>query len=429
MKRSGIGGQCGGAPSPPPEGCKASAHDQKLTVSKPKLAPVMNERTNDNSESSLLNLIFDEGLQEALPRIAEILLNAAMLIERERHIGAAPHQRGVERNGYANGFKPRTFQTGIGALNLALPQVRDSQDPFRTSLLEKGSRSDKALKSAIATMYIEGVSTRRVTKIMEQMCGFEVSSGQVSNLNKQLDEEFEKWRTRPLPEIAYMTLDATYYKVRIDGTVRDCATLIAHGVRRDDGKRMILGVSCALSEAEVHWRDFLTGLKERGMGIPDLITSDAHSGLKAALKTSFNTSPWQRCQFHLQQNAQDHITKQELKSPIATEIKTIFNADSREHAEERLRAFVKKWQDEQPKIAAWAEENLPEGFSIFAFPEAHRRRLRTSNACENVNGQIKKRTKVVGLFPSEESLLRLVTGVLIEISETWETGKAYLKFS
>lgn len=429
MKRSGIGGQCGGAPIPPPEGCKASAHDQKLTVSKPKLAPVMNERTNDNSESSLLNLIFDEGLQEALPRIAEILLNAAMLIERERHIGAAPHQRGVERNGYANGFKPRTFQTGIGALNLALPQVRDSQDPFRTSLLEKGSRSDKALKSAIATMYIEGVSTRRVTKIMEQMCGFEVSSGQVSNLNKQLDEEFEKWRTRPLPEIAYMTLDATYYKVRIDGTVRDCATLIAHGVRRDDGKRMILGVSCALSEAEVHWRDFLTGLKERGMGIPDLITSDAHSGLKAALKTSFNTSPWQRCQFHLQQNAQDHITKQELKSPIATEIKTIFNADSREHAEERLRAFVKKWQDEQPKIAAWAEENLPEGFSIFAFPEAHRRRLRTSNACENVNGQIKKRTKVVGLFPSEESLLRLVTGVLIEISETWETGKAYLKFS
>lgn len=413
----------------PPEGCKVSAHDQKLTVTKPKLVPVMNEQTKDNSESSLLNLIFEEGLQEALPRIAEILLNAAMLIERERHIGVAPHQRGGERNGYANGFKPRTFQTGVGALNLAVPQVRDSQDPFRTSLLEKGSRSDKALKSAIATMYIEGVSTRRVTKIMEQMCGFEVSSGQVSNLNKQLDEEFEKWRTRPLPEIAYMTLDATYYKVRIDGTVRDCATLIAHGVRRSDGKRMILGVSCALSEAEVHWREFLTGLKERGMGIPDLITSDAHSGLKAALKTSFNASPWQHCQFHLQQNAQDHITKQELKSPIASEIKTIFNADSHEHAEERLRAFVKKWQNDQPKLAAWAEENLPEGFSIFAFPEAHRRRLRTSNACENVNGQIKKRTRVVGLFPNEESLLRLVTGVLIEISETWETTKAYLKLS
>jgi len=389
----------------------------------------MNEQLQDNSEPSLINLIFDDGLQEALPRIAEILLNAAMLIERERHIGAAPHQRGVERNGFANGFKPRTYQTGVGALSLAVPQVRGSDEPFRTSLLEKGSRSDKALKSAIATMYIEGVSTRRVTKIMEQMCGFEVSSGQVSNLNKQLDEEFGKWRTRPLPEIAYMTVDATYYKVRIDGTVRDCATLIAHGVRRDDGKRMILGVSCALSEAEVHWREFLTSLKERGMGIPDLITSDAHSGLKAALKAAFNASPWQRCQFHLQQNAQDYITKQNLKSEIASEIKTIFNADDRAHAEERLADFVKKHHEGQPKLARWAEENLPEGFSIFALPEAHRKRMRTSNACENVNGQIKKRTRVVGLFPNEESLLRLVTGVLIEISETWETTKAYLKIS
>ena len=389
----------------------------------------MDEQIQNNPQNQLINLLLEDGLENGLKNIAEALINAAMLLERERHIGAAPHQRGVQRNGYGNGFKPRSFQTGIGSLELSIPQVRDSSEPFRTTLLEKGSRSDRALKSAIATMYIEGVSTRRVTKIMETMCGFEVSSGQVSKLNKQLDEEFEKWRTRPLPEIAYMTLDATYYKVRIDGTVRDCATLIAHGVRLSDGKRMILGVSCALSEAEVHWRDFLTGLKERGMGIPSLITSDAHSGLKAALKTSFNASPWQRCQFHLQQNAQNYITKHELKSHIASEIKTIFNADSREHAEERLRAFVKKWQKDQPKLAAWAEENLPEGFSIFAFPEAHQRRLRTSNACENVNGQIKKRTKVVGLFPSEESLLRLVTGILVEISETWETTKAYLKLS
>jgi transposase-like protein len=293
-------------------------------------------------------------------------------------------------------------------------------------LLEKGSRSDRALKSAIATMYVEGVSTRRVTRIMEQMCGFEVSSGQVSNLNKQLDSEFEKWRTRPLPGISFMTLDATYYKVRIDGVVRDCATLIAHGVRRDDGKRMILGVSCALSEAEVHWRGFLNGLKERGIGIPDLVTSDAHGGLKAALKAALNGTPWQRCQFHLQQNAQEYVTKQHLKGKVASDIKVIFNADDRAHAEERLKDFVKIYSESQPRLAAWAEENLPEGFAVFAFPEAHRKRLRTSNACENVNGQIKKRTRVVGLFPSEESLLRLVTGVLIEISETWETGKTYL---
>lgn len=386
----------------------------------------MNEQTQNSSEDSLINLLFDNGLQKALPAIAEILMNAAMLLERERHIGAAPHQRDVERNGYANGFKPRTFQTGVGELALSVPQVRSSDEPFRTSLLEKGSRSDRALKSAISTMYVQGVSTRRVTKIMEQMCGFNVSSGQVSNLNKQLDEEFKKWRTRPLPEIAYLIIDATYYKVRIDGTVRDCATLIAHGVRRSDGKRMILGVSCALSEAEVHWRGFLNKLKERGIGIPDLVTSDAHSGLKAALKASFNATPWQRCQFHLQKNAQEHVTKQHLKSKVASDIKVIFNADDLAHAEERLTDFVNTYSESQPKLATWAEDNLREGFTVFALPEAHRKRMRTSNACENVNGQIKKRTRVVGLFPSEESLLRLVTGVLIEISETWETGKTYI---
>ena len=386
----------------------------------------MDEHKQTTHQHQLINLLFDDGLQNALPRIAEILMNAAMLLEREKHIGAAPYQRGTERNGYANGFKPRNFQTGIGALELSVPQVRESDSPFRTLLLEKGSRSDRALKSAIATMYVEGVSTRRLTRIMEQMCGFEVSSGQVSNLNKQLDSEFAKWRTRPLPGISSMTLDATYYKVRIDGVVRDCATLIAHGIRRDDGKRMILGVSCALSEAEVHWRGFLAGLKERGIGIPDLVTSDAHSGLKAALKASLNGTPWQRCQFHLQQNAQEYVTKQHLKGKVASDIKVIFNADDRAHAEERLKDFVKTYGESQPRLAAWAEENLPEGFAVFAFPEAHRKRLRTSNACENVNGQIKKRTRVVGLFPSEESLLRLVTGVLIEISETWETGKTYL---
>jgi transposase-like protein len=386
----------------------------------------MNEQNPTTIDDQLINLLFDDGLQNALPRIAQILMNTAMLLERQTHIGAAPYQRGIERNGYANGFKSRTFHTAMGPLNLAIPQVRESSTIFRPSLLEKGSRSDRALKSAIATMYVEGVSTRRITKVMEDLCGFEVSSGQVSNLNKQLDAEFEKWRNRPLPPIAYLFLDATYYKVRIDGLVRDCATLIAYGIRRDDGKRMILGISCALSEAEVHWRDFLNGLKERGIGIPDLAISDAHSGLRAALKASLNGTPWQRCQFHLQQNAQEYITKQHLKSKVADDIRVIFNADDLAHAQQRLKDFVKSYSETQPKLAAWAEENLPDGFAVFAFPEAHRKRLRTSNCCENVNSQIKKRTRVVGLFPSEQSLERLVTGVLIEISETWETGKAYL---
>ncbi|MCX8512030.1 MAG: IS256 family transposase [Chthoniobacteraceae bacterium] len=386
----------------------------------------MNEQNQTTTPDSLINLLFDDGVHRALPRIAEILMNAAMLLEREAHIGASPYQRGVARNGYANGFKPRCFQTGIGPLNLAVPQVRQSDTVFSTSLLEKGSRSERALKSAIATMYVEGVSTRRVTKIMEELCGFEVSSGQVSNLNKQLDAEFQKWRNRLLPPIAYLTLDATYYKVRIDGVVRDCATLIAYGIKREDGKRIILGVSCALSEAEVHWRNFLSSLKLRGIGIPDLATSDAHEGLKAALKATLNGTSWQRCQFHLQQNAQQYVTKQNLKTKVAADIRIIFNATDKAHAEESLKNFVKIYSETQPKLAAWAEENLPEGFAVFSLPTEHQKRLRTSNACENVNGQIKKRTRVVGLFPNEESLLRLVTGVLIEISDSWETGKAYI---
>jgi putative transposase len=395
-----------------------------------KTAKAMNEHSQNNQPPDLINLLLEDGLENAIPKISELHMNAAMRLERIQHIGADPNERNVEsRNGYANGFKPRTFQTAVGKLHLKAPQVRESDAPFRTTLIEQGSRSDRALKSAIATMYVEGVSTRRVSKVMEKLCGFQVSSTQISKLTAELDIEFKKWRERPLPPIIYLTLDATYYKVRIDGTVRDCATLIAIGVRREDGKRMILGVSCALSEAEIHWREFADSLRERGLGIPDLVTSDAHTGLRAALRACFAATPWQRCQFHLQQNAQQYITKQDLKSKVAADIATIFNADDRPHAEVRLESFIKTYSETQPKLAEWAEANLPEGFTVFSMPEAHRKKLRTSNACETLNSQIKRRTRVVGLFPNEASLLRLVTAVLIEISETWETGKTYLKLS
>ena len=313
----------------------------------------MNGQNHTNTNDEIINLLLADGLENSLSKIAELLMNTAMLLERIQHIGAAPYERNAgQRNGYANGFKPRSFQTAVGKIKLDVPQVRNSDTAFQTSLLEKGSRSDRSLKAAIATMYVEGVSTRRVTRVMKDLCGFDVSSGQVSKLTSQLDGEFEKWRSRPLPEIRYLILDATYYKVRIDGTVRDCATLIAIGVRRDDGKRMILGVSCALSEAEVHWREFLTGLKERGIGISDMVTSDAHTGLRAALRASFNATPWQRCQFHLQQNAQNYVTKQHLKSKVAADIRVIFNADNREHAQERLKDFVNTYREDQPRLAA-----------------------------------------------------------------------------
>lgn len=382
---------------------------------------------HDSLTEDSINLLIEHGLAEGLPRIAELLLNAAMIIERSVHLGAKPFERSEERTGYANGLKDRTLHSSLGALSLRVPQTRGCEEPYKPSMLESGSRVDRALKTAIAEMYLQGVSTRRVTKVMEKLCGLEVTSNQVSRLTAELDDSFRKWRERPLPPIEHLIIDGTYIKVRVDGCVRDCALLVAVGVRRDNGKRMILGVSAALSEAEVHWRGFLHSLKERGIGIPDSVTSDAHEGLKAALNAVLSATPWQRCQCHLQRNAQAYVPKVEMRQSVAADIRTVFNADSLPLAEERLGILVEKYAKSAPQLSAWLETAIPQGLTVFKLPEHKRKRLRTSNMSENLNTQIKRRTKVAGLFPNTDSIIRLATAILMEISEEWETGKVYLK--
>jgi len=385
----------------------------------------MTERPQDNLADDAIKTLLQHGLGQGLPRIAEMLLNAAMCFERSNHLNADPYERAQARTGHANGFKPRSLQTAIGELNLALPQVRGCTEPFRTSLLESGSRTDRSLKAAIAEMYLQGVSTRRVSKVLEELCGLDITSTQVSRLTADLDTEFNLWRNRPLPEIAHLILDATYIKVRLNGSVRDCAALIAIGVRRDDSKRMILGVSCSLSEAEPHWRDFIHSLKQRGIGIPDSVTSDAHEGLKAALRATLNASPWQRCQFHLQQNAQAYVPSLAMRAGVARDIRSVFDSSDLPQAEARLAEIVEKYQKLAAKLASWLEGNIIEGLTVFKLPEHFRRRLRTSNMCERVNREIKRRTRVAGLFPNESSVLRLLTAILMETSDEWETGRAY----
>ena len=387
----------------------------------------MTRRHNhDSLTEDSINLLVEHGLAEGLPKIAELLLNAAMIVERSAHLRAQPFERSEQRTGHANGLKERTFHSSIGQLSLRVPQTRGCEEPYKPTMLESGSRVDRALKAAIAEMYLQGVSTRRVTKVVEELCGLQVSSTQVSRLAAELDETFAKWRERPLPEIAHLVIDATYVKVRVEGSVRDCAVLVAIGVRREDGKRMVLGASAELSEAEPHWRGFLASLKSRGAGIPDTVTSDAHEGLRAALRAVFNASPWQRCQCHLQRNAQAYVPKVEMRGPVAADIRAVYNADTRALAEERLRVLVEKYAKSAPRLSAWMESSIPEGLAVFALPERKRKRLRTSNMCETLNTQIKRRTKVAGLFPNTDSILRLVTAILMEISEEWETGKAYL---
>lgn len=363
-----------------------------------------------------------DGLAEAV----SVLLNAAMLSERSEYLGAAPYERSAARVGYANGFKDKTVKSRLGELRLRVPQTREGS--FYPQSLEKGLRSERALLLAIAEMYVQGVSTRRVKKIVEELCGMEVSSTQVSRAAAELDELLEAWRTRALGAYCYVVLDAQYEKVRQGGQVLDAAVLIACGVGAD-GQRDVLGCSVSLSEAEVHWRRFLVSLKDRGLHGIELIVSDAHEGLQAARKAVFPSVPWQRCQFHLQQNAGQYVPTVAMRAPVAADIRAIFNAPDQEEAEHLLGKFLDRYAKKAPRLAQWAEDALPQGFTVFSLPATHRRRLRTTNLVERLNEEIRRRTRVARLFPNEASCLRLVTAVVMEIADDWQTAdKRYLVF-
>lgn len=276
-------------------------------------------------------------------------------------------------------------------------------------------------------MYVQGVSTRKVTKIVEELCGCEVSSSDVSRAAALLDEELEQWRNQPIGEIKYLIVDARYEKLRQHGCIVDCAVFVAIGVDTE-GRRRVLGVSVSQSEAEVHWREFFKSLIERGLHGLELIVSDAHGGIAEARKACLAGVPWQRCQFHLMKNAFQYVPKQMDSGQVSEDIKSVFDAADSDAAQAQLERVVRKYQQSAPKLATWMEENLPEGFAVFRLPPAHRKRLRTSNALERLNRELKRRTRVASVFPNEASLLRLITAVLVEQSEEWEAGKRYVTF-
>lgn len=364
---------------------------------------------------------------DALAEAVTVLLNTAMVAERSEYLGAAPYERNASRIGYANGYKDKQLKTRLGSLPLKVPQTRDGT--FYPQSLEKGLRSERALLLAIAEMYVQGVSTRRVKRIVEELCGLEVSSSQVSRAAAELDGMLEAWRSRDLGAYRYIVLDAQYEKVRQVGQVLDAAVLIACGVDAE-GRRDILGCSVSLSEAEVHWRAFLSELKDRGLCGVELIVSDAHEGLQAARKAVFPSVPWQRCQFHLQQNAGHYVPKISMRTAVATDIRSIFNAPDRDEAEPQLEKFLARYEKTAPRLVQWAEEALPQGFTAFALPPSHRRRMRTTNLVERLNEEIRRRTRVARLFPNEAACLRLVSAVLMEISEDWQTAeRRYVVFT
>jgi len=365
--------------------------------------------------------IAEKGL-EAIPEMMRILINNAMQVERSKYLQAEQYERTEDRKGHANGYKPKTVKTRVGEITFAVPQVREGG--FYPSALEKGLRSERALTITLAEMYVQGVSTRKVKAITEQLCGVEVSAEQVSRATAQLDEVLQEWRERPLGEIQYLYVDARYEKVREAGQVRDAAVLVATGIT-PQGERQVLGVSVSLSEHETHWKAFLKSLKARGMNGVKLVISDDHEGLGAARRAILGSVPWQRCQFHLQQDAGAYVPKQAMRAEVAADIRAMFNAPDRRTAEEFLQAAIQKYARSAPRLSAWMEENLTEGFTVFDFPLEHRRMIRTTNSLERVNKEIRRRTRVVGVFPNEASCLRLVSALLMEISEEWQIGKHF----
>lgn len=381
----------------------------------------MTHQTDYTSLEELMDVLSQQGWG-AIPELLRILVNQAMVEERAKFLQAEAYERSAQRTGHANGFKPKTVKTRVGAITFAVPQVREGG--FYPAALEKGLRSERALVMTLAEMYVQGVSTRKVKEITAQLCGFEVSAEAVSRATAQLDAVLQAWRERPLGEITYLYLDARYEKVREAGQVRDMAVLLATGIS-PTGERQVLGVSTSLSEHETHWKAFLQGLKDRGMHGVQLVISDDHSGLGAARRAVLGSVPWQRCQFHLQQNAGAYVPRQSMRAEVAADIRAIFNAADRKTAEELLQTVIQKYALTAPRLSAWLEDNLPDGFTVFDFPLEHRRHIRTTNSLERVNKEIRRRTGVVGIFPNEASCLRLISALLMEISEEWQSGKRF----
>ncbi len=386
----------------------------------------MTRQENDTAFGEVIEVILENGL-EGLAEAMSIVINQAMKVERSRALRASPYERSTARIGYANGFKPKSLNSRVGKLFLSVPQVRGDGVEFYPTALDKGIRSERALKVALAEMYVQGVSTRKVTKVLEELCGLEISSSEVSRCAALLDDELEKWRKRPLGEVRFLQLDATYVKVRVDGEVRNCAVLIAVGIK-PDGYRSILGISVSLSEAEVHWREFLKSLTQRGLHGVELVTSDDHHGLKQALRAILNGVLWNRCHVHLQRNATAYVPKAAMRKEVAEDIRQIFNAKDVSKAKILLDETVAKYRKSASKLATWLEENISDGFAIMTYPAKLRRLLRTTNMMERLNKEIKRRTRVVMVFPNTDSIQRLVSALLMEISQEWESNKVYVSF-
>ena len=370
-------------------------------------------------EQMLALLQGDDAMRALLQTTVQTILEAEM----DETLGAERGERTTERRGYRSGHYRRRLITRVGTLELRVPQDREGL--FSTEVFGRYQRSEKALLLALAEMYIQGVSTRKVRAVTEELCGHAFSASAVSSVTKTLDEELHRFATRPLEEAyPYLILDARYERVREAGVIRSRAVLIAIGIDWE-GRRQVLGVELANRESTTSWKDFLVLLKTRGLRGVHVAVTDDHPGLRQAIAEVLPTSLWQRCYVHFLRNALDHLPRTADPSCLQ-ELRWLYDRHDATEARQDLAQWLERWHGKYPKLCAWVETNIEETFAFYRLPRAHHKHLKSTNLLERLNQEIKRRTHVVRIFTDEACCLRLIRALAVEIHEEWIDANRYL---
>ena len=381
----------------------------------------MTRKQNNAKKVEWKQLIGEQ--QDFLRPLIREVLQQVMEAEMEDLVGAEKSERTPNRSGYRSGYYGRTLVTRVGKLELRVPQ--DRQGRFRTEIFERYQRSEKALVSALTEMYVQGVSTRKVKAVTEELCGHEFSSSTISRMNQSLDKELDKFAKRRLEDAyPYLILDARYEKVRESGVIRSQAVMIAIGIDWE-GRRCVLAVELANRESASSWKEFVLSLKQRGLNGVELVVSDDHAGLRAAIREVMPEAAWQRCYVHFLRNALDHLPRK-ADDECMTELRWIYDRRTIEEARQDLAAWLKKWGKRYQKLCDWVEANIEETLTFYRLPRQHHKNMKSTNLLERLNEEIKRRTLVVRIFPNTASCLRLVRALAVEMHENWIEAIRYL---
>jgi len=374
---------------------------------------------SSGAELKALLLSDEDGFRSVLQAVVQETLEAEMTEALQAH----KSERTAARLAYRSGHYERQLVTRVGVLELRVPQDRAGR--FSTELFERYQRSEKALVAALAQMYVQGVSTRKVKAITEELCGHSFSASTISEATARLDETLKAFFTRRLEEpFAYLILDARYERVREDGVISQQAVLVAIGVDWE-GRRQVLGVEMANRESRSSWREFLAGLRERGLHGVEYVVSDNHAGLKAAIREILPEAAWQRCYVHFLRNALDYVPRK-VDDDCLMELRWFYDRRDLDEVRRDIAQWVTKWQGKYPKLVAWVEENVEETLTYYRLPLAHHKHMKSTNMLERLNQELKRRTLVVRIFPNTDSCLRLSRALAVEIHEGWLEATRYL---